>query len=131
MNIRRDKTNYNPDKDPNNWTNEMYHDGQNYEYEAEQKALVNSWKNIWNSGDEARIEEMDLARRISAVTEGDTPEERVQEAIKEFKAGQLITEKLQALAPQGQSIEEFEDETERFGAKYRRIVREARQEVGL
>lgn len=96
-----------------------------------QESLLKSWKNIYSSGDEARIKEMEIARRISAATEEDTLEKRVQQSVKEFKAGQMITDRLQALAPQGQSVEEFQEETDIFGRRYRQIVKEVRKEVGL
>lgn len=96
-----------------------------------QDAIVQGWTDIWNSGDTAKIKEMELARRIGAVAEEDTLEKRVQESIKEFKAGQIITGKLQDLQNSGQTEEEFREDEENFGRKYRSIVKQARQEAGL
>lgn len=97
----------------------------------EQEALVAGWQSIWDSGDKAKIAEMELARRISAVTEEDTLEKRVQQVIKEVQADAIISQKLRDRAPVGESVEEFAEAQEAFGNEYRRIVKQAREEVGL
>lgn len=130
--IRKDSTNYNPNKDPFNWTNEHFKSDDELAREEEtQQAIVKGWQDVWNSGDEAKIQEMELARRISAAAEEDTLESRVQQVIKEVKANAIIEQKLQDLQHSGQTPEDFMEEQDSFGRTYRKIRKQAFEEVGL
>lgn len=131
MNVRRDKTQLNKQARADWELNAWQDDAMSARDEETQQAIVEGWKSIWNSGDQAKIEEMELARRISAAAEDDTLEKRVAEVIKEVKVAGKVEQALQDLQQSGQSVEEFEMETDAFGRKYRQIVTKARREVGL
>lgn len=131
MNVRRDKTQLNKQARADWELNAWQDDAMSARDEETQQAIVEGWKSIWNSGDQAKIEEMDLARRISAAAEDDTLEKRVSQVIKEVKANAIIEQKLQDLQHAGQTPEEFEEEQDSFGRTYRKIRKQAFEEVGL
>lgn len=131
MNIRRDKTITNKQSRADWELNAWEDDGMSQRDLETQEAIVDGWKSIWESGDPARIAEMELARRISAAAEEDTLEKRVQQVIKEVKANGIIEQKLQDLQHAGQTPEEFAEEQDSFGRTYRKIREQAFKEAGL
>lgn len=98
--------------------------------DTRQEALLNSWENIYSRGARGEnIAEWDLARRISAVTEGDTREGRVQDAIKDYKRSEIVDAKLRERLDRGQSEEDFYKEQDKFGTYYRNAVKQANREI--
>lgn len=98
--------------------------------DTRQEALLNSWENIYSRGARGEnISEEMLARRISAVTEGDTREGRVQEARREYEISEKVDQKIREQITSGQSEAEFYNELNNFGAKYRKALNQAVSEV--
>lgn len=128
--IRKDTTNYNQNTDPNNWANSMYTENEMEEREVrKQETLQQNWKNIFQSGDKARIAEAELARRISAATEGDTISARVDDAIKGAKVSAAYDEELEKMRTQGQSIDDFLEEQRAYGQQHIRAMKKAIESV--
>ncbi len=128
--IRRDKTNYDPNKDKYNWTNDMYRQDElsNRDLE-EQKAIINNWQAMSESKNEAEKAEWELNRRIAAVTETDNADIRQKEAIKRYKIAQKYDEIIRSKMTRGQTEEEFEEERHEYGALHRRALKEAMRSI--
>ena len=94
-----------------------------------QEDLLRNWNAEVKRARGEKVSEWDLARRISAATEGDTREERVKEAIRDHKIAEKFDEKLRERIKTGQSEEEFYQERKEWGDFARKALREARQEV--
>jgi DNA-binding TFAR19-related protein (PDSD5 family) len=131
--IRKDKTNYNPNTDSGNWTNTMFQDDAMTDSEKQkQSELMSVWEHTAKRRlTDSELAEWELARRISASSEDDTTEKRVEEARKAFAMSGIVEQKLADLQNSGQTPEDFEFEQEMFGRNYRKIVAQARKEVGL
>lgn len=98
------------------------------------ETLLNDLLNSWENAEERRargenVSDWDMARRISAVTEGDNLTGRIQEAIQEHKVTQKFDEKIRAKQNRGQTEEEFQEELSDFGGFVRKAWKEARSEV--
>ena len=127
--IRRQKNRYNANTDPENWTNRTYEDDGMTDREAmKQIGLIESWKNISNSGDKARIADAELERRISAATEGDTAQTRTQDRIKNLQVEERVAEIRKAREDRF-SEDDLQDERKKFGNQYRNDVSRAMREV--
>ena len=127
--IRKDitKNNRNPF---NNWVASTMQSDEDINRETKkQEDLIGNWKRISQSGDKARISEAELARRISASTEGDTAQTRTQERIQSFKVENRVAEIREARQDRF-TEDDLQDERKKFGNQYRNDVSRAIREVG-
>ena len=125
--IRKDitKNNRNPF---NNWVASTMQSDEDINRETKkQEDLIGNWKRISQSGDRARISEAELARRISASTEGDNATARNEQRVKDFKIGNIVADKMKK--NQGQTEEDFQEELNAWGNKYKKAIGEAIKEV--
>ncbi len=127
--IRRDKTNYNPDRDPGNWTNDMYtFDRKSDRVLEEQQTIINNWKTVTEHGTPEEKAEWELNRRIAAITETDNLASRVQDAIKGHKVASKYDEIVRDGFTRGQTEEEYEEERREYGAFHRKALQRAMKE---
>lgn len=114
---------------------EIYHlqeDMSSNREEQKQDALLGAWEDIYaRKGRGENVSEMELARRISAVSEGDTREGRVNEARRNFEITEKVEQKLREQIAGGQSEIEFYKELDNFGANYRKALNQAVREVKI
>lgn len=126
--IRKQMNRYNPNNDPENWTNRAFQEDKMSDREGmKQIGLLESWRNIARSGDKSKIEEYELARRISSSTENDNQATRTQQRIEDFKIENIVAGKMKL--NQGQSEQEFQEELDAYGNRYKKAVKGAIREV--
>jgi hypothetical protein len=130
MNIRRDKTILSKDQKADWEINILANDDEVSRLEKEQETIVNNWAEMLNSKNDAERAEAELTLRIAAASEGFSREEEIERARKEIELGNKVNEKLQNYKA-GQSEEEFELEQEQWGNQYKRLVKEAKEEIGF
>lgn len=134
MNIPRKQMNkYNSAKDPDNWNVDMWAtDNMTYREQEEQKKLLKTWERAAHDPNlrDYEVAELEMQRRISAATEGDTGEARTQERIKEFKAAEKLDQWRRGQV-KAEHEEDFIKELQGQSEKYSEAVQRARKSVGL
>jgi hypothetical protein len=130
--IRRDKTHYDP-KNPNNWANSMFQDNARDEKtrdEKKQDGLLKSWKNMYTNANDGELKRLEVMRRISAATEGDTAAKRTQERIKQHNVAAEVDRRQRNRRQGGQTEEGFISELKDFGDDFRQDLRAAQKKYG-
>lgn len=125
--IRRDRTNYNPNN-PNNWTSRMYYDDLNRNKQQElQDGLEKSWENIeYKKKLKQDTKDWDIAKRISAATPSENHWDRYSKLVKEEKERREKEKKLfevmsKRMNADSQSEEEFDQEIKSLREEIRSI----------
>lgn len=130
--IRRDKTQTTREQRAN-WELETLYTSAVLEdrREAEdQLRLHNQWKHtLSHKLSDTELADLEIMRRVSAVTEGDSLEKRVKEAISDHKRTEYVDMKLRDKRSSGQTEESFKKELEKLSNEYNKIVLEADRSV--
>lgn len=134
MNIpRKQINNYIAEKDPENWNASAWaDDAMESREKAKQEKLMKTWERAATDPNltESELKELELQRRISAATEGDTGAARTQERIKEFKAEEKLDQWRRGQV-KVEHEEDFIKELQGQSEKYSEAVQRARRSVGL
>lgn len=134
QNIRFDQTSKSKINRTDTWEERTLRENAAKDIDIEKQAeLMEFWKNVSQNKNltPAEIKELELQRRISAATEGDSSAFRTERRIKEHQAEVKLEDWRRGQGPSGQSEEEFMNELAGQNESYTKARERARKAVGL